>query len=115
MKNKLFKLLALLFSSSMVVLLILYQIGSFDSVEVYNLNYPNQSKNHNNSTIENQSKQSVPVDIKLPKEQNVVIQFDGKYQEKEEQRTRLMSSKTIIFPREKTLLEKYFEFEKVND
>lgn len=113
MKKNLFKLLALLFSGSLVLLFILYQTGGFDPVEVYDLSYPNKSKNNADSTLnnqtteksksqssKNQTTQSVPTNIELPKEQNVVIQFDGKYQEKEEERIRLMSSKSIVFPKE---------------
>ncbi len=114
MKKNLLKLFALLFSGSLVVLFILYQTGSFDPVKVYDLSYPTKSENNAGSSFKtqtteksksqsskNQTTQAIPTNIELPKEQNVVIQFDGKYQEKEEkERIRLMSSKSIVFPKE---------------
>lgn len=122
MKKKLLKLFALLFSGSLVVLFILYQTGSFDPVKVYNLSYPSKSNNNADSTFnkqrteksqssKNQTIPAVPTNIELPKEQNVVIQFDGKIRDtKEQERIRMMSSKSLIFPREKTELDKYFDF-----
>ena len=126
MKKNLLKLLALLFSGSLVVLFILYQTGSFDPVKVYDLSYPTKSKNNAGSTLnkqttiksqssKNQTTQAIPTNIELPKEQNVVIQFDGKYQEKLQQRIRLTTSKSFVFPREKTELYKYFEFVQAYD
>lgn len=129
MKKNLLKLLVLLFSGSLVVLFILYQTGSFEPVEVYNLSYPKESENKDGSNLsvqttdkskfqakKNHTTPAIPTNIELPKEENVVIQFDGKILEtKEQERIRMMSSKSLIFPREKTELDKYFEFEEAYD